>query len=881
MNVDEKRRNRSTENRNSTQLLRIGVIFLSVVSFFTTANGMSKYIFNDNDIIAYAASAAIQGILLALGMNLLGYLKNIWNKSRITAGQEQSAQSNKGWALVGRLLEKAGSLLGRTVLCGLVVLLTLVAIFCSSWFSYIYIAETIHRDSWGADSELLVQQTYRTELYKARDYAHAYRIYLEENVGKKIILLEEQTMQLSDSAVDLSINWEEEKDRYVTGGGTTAASYMATVIEAMTKAMPNSSQQSASQEDRDLAAAAIVDAKANIEDRIESIQQNQLTLDGNITNYGNQITRIQNQIDRSADDANVTALNNSISNYTRLIGEASQRQTDLQTESMQLDSALERLAFYESQLGLSSSTSSISIRVKLLQLQSEFFAQEPDEEELLKIATDIFTNLRNAVSKAADGEASEDPFSNANLLVQMNQLIQNLKDYTEVKAIESNLDNLIAKLRNMETITESGLLLEPEALSSPAEENKSGDIVISNWSATPTGSSGEQPAPVGSGEPDETTAPTDETVPVASPVSSSRIESSDQTEAAMPTDLALATPIVGKEPAISAETTTPTNSSEPDLETDASSSEKQDNHWQSEWRKMLTELKAQISTIPKYSEGEMAGNGADGVLLESQVNILLEYDRESSNKNLDEMIRRYISNHNAIYQGIIYLQSPYRSLAIFALALALSFDISGFIFGFVVQGNSLQDENSDIKDKSDQVARSTLEEDDQTMWSILRTLNRYIVLTGDYESKDGNYYYKAFKDGLLYQWAVKDTAPYAQGIYIQEEVNDEWSKGKNLPEGGQKLLFNRQSGGPKDGIYMDCQLAFEEGSLILLEKGQQSFLTSIDEYVPVHCYCPNKGENRTIPVSQLAAKALNDKLIVVALNTKGTRVAAIYIIEQS
>ena len=49
-------------NREPTYLLRIGVIFLAVVSFFTTANGMREYIFHNN-AIAYAASAAIQGNL--------------------------------------------------------------------------------------------------------------------------------------------------------------------------------------------------------------------------------------------------------------------------------------------------------------------------------------------------------------------------------------------------------------------------------------------------------------------------------------------------------------------------------------------------------------------------------------------------------------------------------------------------------------------------------------------------------------------------------------------------------------------------------------------------------------------------------------------------
>lgn len=49
----------SGDNRN---LLRIGVVFLAIVSFFTTANGMKEYIFVNNSVIAYSASAAIQGI---------------------------------------------------------------------------------------------------------------------------------------------------------------------------------------------------------------------------------------------------------------------------------------------------------------------------------------------------------------------------------------------------------------------------------------------------------------------------------------------------------------------------------------------------------------------------------------------------------------------------------------------------------------------------------------------------------------------------------------------------------------------------------------------------------------------------------------------------
>ena len=57
---------------------------------------------------------------------------------------------------------------------------------------------------------------------------------------------------------------------------------------------------------------------------------------------------------------------------------ATQEQTNLELESMQLDQALTRLSVYESLLGLNSSTSAITIRSDLLELQLEFFKQEPD-----------------------------------------------------------------------------------------------------------------------------------------------------------------------------------------------------------------------------------------------------------------------------------------------------------------------------------------------------------------------------------------------------------------------------------------------------------------------------------------------------------------------
>lgn len=433
MDIYDKDSGRIKIDINNTKLLRIGVIFLSIVSFYTTANGMNDYIFTDNATVAYAASAAIQGILLALSMNLPGYLMGIWNRLKGNGEKEK-------WYIT------AGRWLLKVTLCICAILLTLVTLFCSAWFSYVYIADVIHKDSWGMDSELLVQQTYRTQLYNARDYAHMYRIYLEESLGEKILLLEEEAGNLSDSQVDMTVDWEEEKANYISEPATTASSYMATVIYAMEKVF----SESDSKENRDIAAMAIEDAKTNIENRMEAIQNNLNTFDANITNYNNQIANLTNRISRATAETDTTSLTNSINSYTQLINEMTQHQQALQTEYMQLDRALLRLPFYESRLGLSSSTSAISIRSELMELQSEFFAQEPDEEIMLTSAREIFENLRDASHIASGGgnsAAMEEAQSYTNLLLEMNRLIQNLTDYSEIKDIELNLEQLIINLR--------------------------------------------------------------------------------------------------------------------------------------------------------------------------------------------------------------------------------------------------------------------------------------------------------------------------------------------------------------------------------------------------------------------------------------------------
>lgn len=831
-----------------THLLQIAVVLLAVVSFFTTANGMSEYIFSGNKAIAYAASAAIQGILLALSMNLPEYLRGIWEKGssrRETDGPEDGGLKNPDRTGTARV-KRNRITLGKIALVFFTILLTCTAIFCSSWFSYIYIAEVIHDSSWGSDSELLVQQSYRSELYDAQEYARIYRAYLEQTLGEKILDIEEQAGKLDNNMVEFGLNWDEEAATYVTNGGTAAAGYMAPVINAMRNAAP----LEAPQESRDLAARALEDAEQNISARMISVQDNLNNLDARITMYNNQIATLTARIRNAEEGTDTTALTNAINNYTQLIGDATQQQTDLQLEYTQLNNAYLRLPIYRSFLGLNSSTSSISIRSELMQMQEEFFQPDPDEERLLKIANDIFSNLRSGASMTADG--SGDSLSYTELLVQMNRLVQDLTDYSDIKKIETTLGDLVTELRT------SGLAGDPEAGGAQTEPGADTDPA---GPLEPTDS----PGPSGPVEP---------TDPLDSPEPVEPSESPEPSASAGPTS--------SPEPSESVEPTNP-----PENDTQGGSGQ-----GGIDWRDRIERLKAQIGAMPTYS-----GSGEDGSLTSSQLSVLRGYDRDESGKRLDDITRRYIFEHNAIYQGIIYLQSPYRSLAIFALVLALSFDLAGFVFGVVISGRTQAKSSAPAgHDGGSAASNFAAGPYSPTEWSVLEPQNHYKVLTGDYERRDEYYYYHVFYNGVLEEWRVQAEeagAVYGRGIYntdilIQPEA-------RLAVEKEHELLFAGQEKGPADGVFKNCRLWFKDGSLMREVAEEQKagpedkprtvkrsvFVAAIDEYVPFHIYSPGRGENRTVPALELReGKAVDVDTAVIALSKNGTRVVAVYIIEK-
>ena len=95
---------------------------------------------------------------------------------------------------------------------------------------------------------------------------------------------------------------------------------------------------------------------------------------------------------------------------------------------------------------------------------------------------------------------------------------------------------------------------------------------------------------------------------------------------------------------------------------------------------------------------------------------------------------------------------------------------------------------------------------------------------------------------------------------------------------------------PQDGVYLNGTLSYHEGSLLFeAEVGGKShkstessaspyYIANVEEYVPVHCYAPKRGENITQPAIDLAKFPMKVKVAVLALNPDCTRIVAMYLI---
>lgn len=65
------------------------------------------------------------------------------------------------------------------------------------------------------------------------------------------------------------------------------------------------------------------------------------------------------------------------------------------------------------------------------------------------------------------------------------------------------------------------------------------------------------------------------------------------------------------------------------------------------------------------------------------------------------------------------------------------------------------------------------------------------------------------------------------------------------------------------------------------DKPKKRYIANLEEYVPIHCYNPKRGENMTQPAIDLERDPIDAEIAVLALSKSGTRVVAVYIIKKA
>lgn len=399
---------KGNQQRNSgvLTLLRICTFLLAAVSFWATAQGMKDYTFPD-DWQAYAASLGIQGLLLGLNFSFFKF----WDKCQ--------TDSHKAVLLI----------------------LTCIVLFCSSWFSYLYIAKQAYAQSWDTESRLLAQDTYRNELFAADTYLKQYGEEMEQTLTDQIVVLYTRATEMDSNKVDIAgnLDWAIERSIY-TQDDFAARDIMLSIIDAMEQA----TAEDATQDARQQSAEIIESMQAALQNAISSLDIQIADADASVTRAENSLISAQNRMNNAPAGTDLTPYQNAVNTAARAYDASITRQSELVKQRQDYQSALQRTAYYSSVLGMSEEgVSSYFVGANLREIQRELFGTNPDSDRMMALATEIFDRLQSAVDLKT-GETEDNNYQT--FLTSMNQFMRYLENYRSIKELNLEIQGLTNNL---------------------------------------------------------------------------------------------------------------------------------------------------------------------------------------------------------------------------------------------------------------------------------------------------------------------------------------------------------------------------------------------------------------------------------------------------
>lgn len=398
-------------NNGVLTLLRICTFLLAAVSFWATAQGMKEYTFPDN-WQSYAASLGIQGLLLGLNFSFFKF----WDRCQ--------KSSHKLILLV----------------------LTLIVLSCSSWFSYLYISEQAYGQSWDTESRLLAQDTYRSELFAADTYLEQYGEEMEQALADQIVSLYAQATEMDSNKVDIAgnLDWAIERSNYAQND-FAARDIMLSIIDAMEQATAENSAQDARQQSAEI----IESMRAALENNISSLNTQIADADIGVTRSEDSLISAQNRLNNAPVGTDLTPYQNAVNTAAQAYEASIARQSELVKQRQDFQSALQRTVYYASILGMSEEgVSSYFVGANLREIQRELFGTNPDSDKMMTLATEIFDRLQSAV----DLEVDETENNYQTFLASMNQFVRYLENYRSIK-------EHITEIQGMTNNLSTGLIL--------------------------------------------------------------------------------------------------------------------------------------------------------------------------------------------------------------------------------------------------------------------------------------------------------------------------------------------------------------------------------------------------------------------------------------
>lgn len=698
------------------------------------------------------------------------------------------------------------------------IIFSAIVMLCSSWFSFLYIAGQGYRDSWDIKSQLMAQEAYRDQLFAADSYAERYDEELSQQMSDQILELYGKAAAMGEGKAEIVAPDWAEERTLYVTNGGAAAGEMRTVIQAMELAMGENPEQSVRQQAQDILTTQQGSFQANIASLAEQIEEAQQTVERYLTNLQNAEHRYNNR----PGDADPIPYQDAMTTASNAWSRSVDRLDELQQRQQDYQDALQRINYYASLLGMAEEgVDSYFVGTNLREIQRELFQPNPDLERLMALSTDIFDRLQSAENLSEENGAEYQEFMSL-----MNSFINNLEKRRQMKAAKAELQQLVSEL------AEGNLL--------PVRGSIAGKADNGNPMAS------ESAGVSGPAEDSESLE------------ASSLPETSDSPQVS---DL----PEISGSPEVSG---LPEASAAPDIQDDKAV----DDNWAATWIAQFNELKFRISGLPTY-------NGDISALTE---NDSLLFDRGEATRELDRTVERYLTNHNAAEQGLIYLTSYYWQMAMFALVLAILLDLAAFITGIIIER---EESKLAKKAKGEGNERkpwgiSNAGVDEGESWPESRSLNRYLFLTGDYIYLDGVYTYKVIEKGKEGQIDLTEPGLNA-GLYLWKEKRLESVWGLETQDLGQdslepkhvKLLYKVDTNGPRDGVYEKAQISYSDGLLSISQGEKSNFLGNVDPYTPVYRWSAEAYD--VLSVKEL--EWLYGKTVVVELDREGIKIIALYI----